>query len=136
MQKKKNCKSYTDFEKTNSMNSAKLNLKKDFCQSYKIFRQIWILYVQIRNNSKNIVFITCKWSKICQYYVNDMVILCQNERRKNTHGLNIWFTVFCPNFKLLLIYAFFPAKYVFPKFRVYKKKCFFPSLDSYIVCIV
>ena len=40
------------------------------------------LNMQIRNTFKNIISIACKWSKICQYYVNSMVIACSTCQKK------------------------------------------------------
>ena len=43
------------------------------------------LNVQIRNTFKNIIFIGCKWCKICKYYVNSMVIsgsTCEKEDKE------------------------------------------------------
>ena len=78
------------------------------------------LNMQIRNNSKNVIFIACKLCKICEYYVYSIVISLSpvKRKKKNAIGLNIWFTLFCCNFKFVVICGFFFfAKSVFPKFQ-------------------
>ena len=62
--------------------------KKIFHQIVQIFGS---LNVQIRNNFKNIIFIACKWCKICKYYVNSMVKYLNIIFKY----LNIWLTLFC-----------------------------------------
>ena len=81
---------HTDLEKTNSMNSAEFN-KKKHAKFVQFSAKYESLNVQIRNNVKNILFIACKLSKICKYYVNSMVISCSTcqRKKKNAHGLNI-----------------------------------------------
>ena len=71
----------------------------------KIFRKICSfcakfgsLNMQIRNNFKNDIFIAYKWCKICTY--------C---------GLDIWFKLFCCNYKFVIICVLFAAKSVLPK---------------------
>ena len=91
---------------------------------YKNSTKFGFLNVQIRYNFKNINFITCKWSKICKYYVNSMVISCSTCQKKenNAHRLIIWFTLFCCDFKFVVNYAFFPPNLYSQSFKVYKKK--------------
>ena len=48
-------------------------------------------------------------------------------KKKNAHGLNNLFTLFCSNFKFVVIYALFPPNLYFQNFRD-QKKMFFPSL--------
>ena len=75
------------------------------------------LNVQIRNNFKNVIFITCKWCKICKYYVNSMVIskYISKGRKKNAFGIDIWLTLFCCNFK-------FGQKYSLPNWWTFSKQ--------------
>ena len=92
------------------------NFFKRFSANYfKFSAKFGSLNVQTENNFKNIILIACQWSKIWQYYVNSMVISW-----KRKWGLNIWFTLFCRDFIFVVIYAFFPAKSVFPKIWVHK----------------
>ena len=42
--------------------------------------------------------------------------------------LNIWFTLFCCNFKFVLIYAFFPRQICIPKISEFTKEQVFSSL--------
>ena len=49
--------------------------------------------------------------------------------RPIAYGLNIWFTLFCHNFKFVVIYVFFSAKSVLPKFQS-SQKMFFSNLDK------
>ena len=110
------------------MNSVEFNLKKRFFTKFgKFSAKFWSLNVQIINNFQNIVFIACKCSNICKYYVNSMVISCSTCQKKenNAHGLNIWFTLFCRIFKFIVIYAFFLPNWYSQNFRVHKKKWFF-----------
>ena len=113
-----------DFEKTNSMNSAEFNLKKRFSAKFvKFSAKFRPLNEQIRNNFKNIIFIACKWSKKCKYYVNSIVIscsTCQKEEKECTWFKYLIYTV-RGDFKFVVIYVFFPAKSVFPKYRIHKK---------------
>ena len=90
------------------------------------------LNVKIRNNFKNVIFIACKWCKICKYYVYSMVISLSpvKRKKKNAFGLNIWFTLFCCEFKFVVIYAFFPPNLYSQNFRVYKKMIFSRSAHT------
>ena len=107
--------------------------KKDFLPNlWNFSAKFGSLNVQIRNNFKNIIFIACKWSKICNYYVNSMVIscnICQKEE-KNAHGLNIWLTLVCHNLKFVVFYALFPPNLNSQNFRVKKKMVLSKSGDN------
>ena len=89
------------------------------------------LNVQIRNNfKKNVIFITCKWRKICKYLVSSMVISLSpvKTKKKNAFGLNILFTLFFRNLKFVVIYAFFLPILYSQNFIAHKTKCFFLQL--------
>ena len=48
---------------------------KIFSAKFVIFSaKFWCLNMQIRNKFKNTIFIACKWSKMCKYYVIRIVI--------------------------------------------------------------
>ena len=111
---------------------------KRFSVKFVIFSpKLGSLNVQIRNNYKNIIYIACKWSKICKYYVNITLISCTTCQKKenNTRWLNIWFTLSCRNIKFVVITRFFPPNLCSHNFRVHKKMVF-PSLIEWftIVC--
>ena len=60
-------------------------------------------------------------------YVNTCIRLGENklhEQKKgnNAHGLNIWFTLFCHNFKFVVIFEFFSHQLCIPKIWEFKKK--------------
>ena len=65
------------------------------------------LPLNVQITLKNTIFTACKWSKLCKYYVNSMVIsciTCQKEEKECT-WVNLWFT---QSFDFVLIYAIFP----------------------------
>ena len=78
----------------------------------------------IKNNFKNVIFIVFKWCKICKYHVFSIVISLSPIKRKIIHafGFKIGFTLFFCNFKVVVIYAFFSVKSVFPKCQCSQKK--------------
>ena len=92
------------------------------------------LNTQIKNNFKNVIFIACKWCKICKYYVYSISMVISlspvKRKKKNAFGLNFWFMWFCRDLKFVIIYAFFPPNLYSQKFRVHKKLFFSPSLPS------
>ena len=83
-----------------------------------ISAQFGFLNMQIINKLKNVIFIACKWCKVIKLYLNSMVISYSywQNNKKNAFGLNIGFTLFCCDFKFVVIYGFFSAKSEFPKF--------------------
>ena len=85
---------------------------------------------------KSIIFIACKWSKICKYYVNSMVISCSTcqKKKNNAEGLNIWFTLFCRNFKFVVIYAF-SRQICIPKISEFIKKMVFSQVLLQCKCV-
>ena len=108
-----------------------VNFFKRFSAKFvNFFAKFGCLNLHIRNNLNNVIFIACKWSKICKYFVNSIVISCSTCQTKenNAHGLNIWFTLYFCNFKHVVIYAFFPPNPYSQNFRV-RKKSFFPKSD-------
>ena len=113
----------SDLEKTNSMNSAEFNFFVRFSAKLEDFSaKFGFLDVQVRNNFQNVIFIACKWCKICKYYVNSMVISCSacQKEEKDCILVNILFTQTCRNFNYVVIYALFSAKFLFPDFRAHK----------------
>ena len=50
--------------------------KKRILKICQVLAKLESLNVQSRNNFKNIIFIACKWCKICKYYENNIVISC------------------------------------------------------------
>ena len=85
------------------------------------------LNVKIRNIFKTVIFIACKWCKICRFYH------LSPTKRKNMNGfwLNIWFTLFCLDLKFVVIYTFlFPPNLYTPNFRFHQKKGFFQVWHS------
>ena len=114
-------------EKTNSMNSRVQFLKRFSSKFSKKIAKIGSLSVPIRNNFKNIIFITCKWSKICKYYVNSMVIPCSTCQKEEKECMWVKYLIYalCHNFKFVVIYTFFSAKTVFQKFQSSQKSVFF-----------
>ena len=76
------------------------------------------LNMHIRNNFKNIIFIACKWCKICKYYVNSMVISCSTcqKEEKECIWVNIWLRFFLSQFQICRNLHFFLLKIFFPKF--------------------
>ena len=96
-------------EKTNSiLNSAEFNLNKRFsAKVVKLSARFGFLNVQIRNNFKNIIFIACKWSKICHYYVN-MCSTCQKEEIECTWVKYLIYAVLLP-FQICHNLRVFPA---------------------------
>ena len=101
--------------------------KKGFPPNLSNFPPNW----DPRINFKNIIFIACKWSKICQYYVNSLVISCGTSKwkKKNAYMLNIWFTLYHRNLKFVVKYAFFLPN-LYSKKSKFTKKCFFLSLHQ------
>ena len=55
-------------------------------------------------------------------------------KKKKAFWLNIWFTLLCHNFKFFVIYAFFSANSVFPKFQSSQKNGFFQVCLSRVPC--
>ena len=83
-------------KKTNSMNYAK-------CQIFKFSAKFWSLNVQFRNYFKNIIFIACKWCKICKYFVDSMVIswsTCQKEEKEYLIYTVLWRFQICRNLRV------------------------------------
>ena len=94
--------------------------KEIFPKFVKFSAKIGSLNVQIRN----IIFIACKWSKICKYHVNSRVIscsTCQKEERECTWVKYFIYAIF----QFVLIYAFCSTKSVFLKFQ---SSHFFPQV--------
>ena len=112
-----------DLEKFNSMNffppAIFVNISAKF----------GFLNMQSRNDFKNVIFIACKWCKICKYSVYSMVVSYSYfpKEEKNAFGLNIWFMLFCQDFKFVVIHVFFSAKSETQNFRVHKKMFFSKS---------
>ena len=82
-------------------------------------------------HAENIIFIACKSSKICQYYVNSMVIsysTCQKEEKECT-WVKYLIYAFLLQFKICRNLRVFSVKSVFQKLRVHKK-VFLPTLAS------
>ena len=107
-------------------------LKRVSSKFVKFSGKFGSLNVQIRNNFKNIIFIACKWSKICKYYVNSMVIscsTCQKEEKECTWVKYLIYAVLS-RFQICCNLRFFSAKSVFQKLQSSQKKWFFPSLLS------
>ena len=82
---------------------------------------------QNRNNFKNVIFKACKWSKICKYYENGIVISCSTCKKEEKEWMCVkyliyavlsWFQI-CRNLRV------FSAKYVFLKFRSSQNNGFF-----------
>ena len=122
----------TDLEKTKPMNSAELFFFGFFEKLVNFSANFGSLNVKIWNNSKNVIFIACKRCKICIYYVYSMVIslLPVKRKKKNEFWLNIWFLLFCRDFKFVVIHACFLPNLYFQNFRVHKKMFFFSSLPK------
>ena len=70
--------------------------------------KFWSLNVTIRNNMENIIYIPCKWSKHIDNKWRPWKYKVTPLKRKVFCCQNIGFRQFCPNFKLVVIYALFP----------------------------
>ena len=102
-------------------------LKRSSANFVKFSAKFGSLNMQIRNNFGNIIFIVCKWSKICKYHGNIMYHLSKGRKNMHMHGLNIWFTLFCCNLKFVVIYTICPPNLYSQNVRVHKKIVFFKS---------
>ena len=98
-------------------------------QSCPFFRQTLSLDMQIWNHRENIIFIACKWCKLCKYYVNSMVILCDTCQQKKNYalGLNMWYMQSCCDFNFCNLNIFPPN----PESQIFRidKKMLIPTLD-------
>ena len=87
---------------------------------------------QIRNHFKIVIFIACKWCKICKHYVNSMLISYSTCKNGIKWCISIKYLTYAV-FKICRNLCVFSAKYVFPKFQStqygffqvwLKKQCF------------
>ena len=106
--------------------------KKDSAKFVQLFDRFGSLNMQIRNNFKNIIFdfIACKLSRICDYYVNSMVVSCSTCKKEEKECMWVKHLIYAvlSQFQICCNLLFSPAKSVFPKFRA-QKQMFFPSLQ-------
>ena len=118
------------------MNFAELNFFLDFPPNWSSAK-FESLNMQLRINFKNVIFIACKWCKICKYYVHSMIVLLSpvKKKKKNAFGLKIWFLLLCHNFKFIVIYAFFLPFLYSQNFRVHKQKVL-SSLTSILMLVI
>ena len=83
--------------------------------------------VQIRNNFKKIIFIACKWSKICKYYVDSMLMscsACQKEEKECT-WVKYLIYAFLSRSQICRNFLVFPPPNLYSQnFRVHKKMFF------------
>ena len=77
------------------------------------------LKVQIRNNFKNVMFIACK--RCIQH--GNILITCQKEEKELILVKYMIYAVLS-QFQIFHHLRIFPAKSIFPKFRVHKKMVF------------
>ena len=113
----------------------------------KFSSKFWSLNVQIRNNLENVIFISCKWYKLCKYYVNSIVISCRTFQKEEEECIWVKYLIYA----VLLQFEFgrnlrFFSRLPNPNsqmFRIAKKKCLFqlwfqhvyatPDIQIYIV---
>ena len=106
--------------------------KNIFCIFVKFSAKIGSLNIQTRNNFKNIIFIACKWNKVCQYYVNSMLIscsTCQKEEKKCTWVKYLIYFFFVANLNLLLFPHFFLP-------NLYFQNSEFTKNGFFLVCFI
>ena len=91
------------------------------------------LNMQIRNNFKNVIFIACKWRKICKYYVNSIGISCSTCQKEEKECISIKYLIHTvlSHFQIFRNLRVFYAKSVFQKISEFTKKWFVPSLDTW-----
>ena len=94
--------------------------------------------MQIRNNFKNIIFIACKWGKICKYYLNSMVILYSIGQKEEKECMWVKYLIYTAlsQFQICCNLRVFSssAKSVFPKFQSSQKMFFFQVRDRFDQC--
>ena len=96
-------------------------------QTFRFFRQFGFLDVQVRINFRNVIFIPCKWCKICKYYVNSMVISWSTIQKEDKECIWVKYLIYAVllQCKICRIVRAFSAKSVFPKLQSSQKNVFF-----------
>ena len=113
-------------------------LKQIFRLICKFSAKFGSLNVPIRNNIENIIFIAFKWSKICKYFVNSMLISSSSFQRQEKEYIWVKYLIraVLSRFQICLNLCVFSAKSVIPKFQS-SQKMIFPSLvhgDWWLEC--
>ena len=118
-------------EKLHELRRVKF-LKRFSAKFVKFAVKFGSLNVQIRYNFKNIIFIACKWIKICKYYVSSMVISCSTCEKDEKECMWVKYLIYVVLSKFqiccsLRMFILLPNMYS-QNFRVHKK-LFFPKSD-------
>ena len=107
-----------------------VQLFERFSSKFVIFSaKFGSLNLQIRNNFKNIIFIACKWSKICNYSVNSMVILCSTCGKEEKECMWVKYLIYAvlSIFQIHCNLRVCPPNLYSQNFRVHKKIFFSKS---------